>query len=391
MPPSTTTMETTTLADTHLQDVGLADDHFYKSHLHPLVYTLRSFLRPYIDYELPFIERVQSYHNTILTWYFLLTSNVGSHTFYVIMLPLPVWLGNLELARDLVSVLGLGIYFTGFVKDLLSLPRPRSPPIKRLTMSHYTAKEYGCPSSHSANATAVTIILFLHTMSTPNVSPILYSLFFLYWFSLIAGRIYCGMHGLVDIITGCLIGLFTVVLRLSTKQFHDLQILTSTSPVLTPLLLSVMYYAFIYFHPIPLEGCPCYEDSVAFIAVLMGLDLGYWSLSRSTPYLPLSKIYPTHVANIPYSFADFGITFTVLRVLVGVILVVAWKSFAKPASTKLIHLLRNEDPKMGKITTVKCFANIPRTDTRIFVKCIVYAGIPIVVIYTKFLLTAINL
>ena len=32
------------------------------------------------------------------------------------------------MARDLVFVLGMGIYVTGFCKDFLCLPRPRSPP-----------------------------------------------------------------------------------------------------------------------------------------------------------------------------------------------------------------------------------------------------------------------
>lgn len=379
-----------TIDDTHLQDVGLCDDYFYRSSLSPLVYQIRSWLRPLIDSELPLLKYIQSFHNYWLTWYFLLTANVGSHTFYVLILPFPLWLGSLHLARDLVIVLGLGIYFTGFVKDLLCLPRPHSPPLKRLTMSHYTSKEYGCPSSHSANATSVCIFLFLHISHNHSmnvsVKPALYCALAVYWLSLICGRMYCGMHGLIDVTLGCAIGLFTVFVRLFTQPFWDKLCMTVTSSF-TPILIISWYYFLIYIHPTPAEPCPCFEDSIAFIAVLLGLDLGFWSLS--TDNKPLHILYNTHNSLNSYSWNQLGLFYTLLRIAVGILLVLIWRSIAKPLFTRIIRSWRSEDD--SKFDNNCCFAYISRYDTRIIVKLIVYAGIPIVVLFSKFIFMYLNI
>jgi sphingosine-1-phosphate phosphatase 1 len=376
------------LKDTHLQDVGLCSESFYKASLNPLTYTIRSFLHPLINIELPLLQYIQSFHNNWLTNYFLYTANVGSHTFYNLMLPFLPWFGSVHLCRDLIIVLGLGIYFTGMVKDSLCLPRPHSPPLKRLTMSHYTSKEYGCPSSHSANATSVCIVLFLHIFDNSSINEnfktIIYFFLSLYWFTIIIGRMYCGMHGLLDISIGCIIGLLTVLLRYSTKSYYDYLCLSSSSPIYIPLIIISIYYSLIYFHPIPLEPCPCFEDSIAFIAVLLGLDLAYWSLSTSDA--PLNTLYQIHNAKFNYNYNNLGFFGTLGRIIIGILLVLIWKLSAKPLFTNIIRYLRNEKPQQDK-----CYAYMSRYDTRIIVKFIVYSGIPIVVLYSKCVFTFLNL
>lgn len=372
----------TVLGDTHLRDVGLHDDAFYRSRLSAPVFAVRSLLKPILDAELPLLTKVQNWATQrpqFFTNYFLYTANLGSHLFYVLVLPLPAWFGALELTRDVVFVLGAGIYFTGLVKDLLSLPRPYSPPIVRRTMSSYTSSEYGCPSSHSANATALILILALyHTDSS------YYPIHIIYWITIIAGRIICGMHGLLDISIGILVGLFTVLIRVITRSIHDSLVFNQSSP-LVPISLVAIYYSLIYFHPIPLEGCPCFEDSVAFIAVLAGLDLAIWTISYTSP--PAS-IY-NHPARIIYSFQDLGILRTIARLIVGVSIVVLWRTIAKPLATSIISKLRREDTSTK--STPICWAELPRTDTRIFVKFIVYAGIPFVVFYSPLILNPLGI
>ncbi|KAG0679823.1 hypothetical protein C6P40_001303 [Pichia californica] len=393
----------TILTDTHLNDVGLNPPNFYNSKLSKPIAYLRNLLLPLIHFELPLLQKIQSYQNhNLINLYFLWTANLGSHTFYVIMLPLPVWLGSINLSRDLVIVLGLGVYFTGVIKDLLCLPRPSSPPLKRLTMSHYTSKEYGCPSSHSANATSVSMILFLHTFNNNSFSPIIkyliYSFFTWYWFTLIFGRIYCGMHGLVDISLGILVGIFTVSFRLALKPIWDFILLSPKSNLsfLTPPILSSIYYSIIYFHPIPIEQCPCFEDSVAFIAVLLGFDLSYWSLKPSNlnskySSLDLNQLYLLSPAKINYDYSKLGITFTILRILIGILSVITWKTISKPLFTSIINKLRYGSSLSPKSSTNPCFAYIPRSDTKIIVKYIVYSGIPTIAIYSMYIFKFLNI
>ena len=133
------------------------------------------------------------------------------------MLPAGFWFGVSDLARDLVHVLAFGVYVTGVIKDLLCLPRPLSPPLHRITMSGSAALEYGFPSTHSAHGIAVGLLvasyLSQHKDSFVNNYTIMQALNVLYVATIVFGRIYCGMHGFLDVIAGSLIGTFLWALR----------------------------------------------------------------------------------------------------------------------------------------------------------------------------------
>src|ERR1700748_408619 len=105
----------------------------------------------------------------------------------------------------MVHVLASGVFFSGFVKDLLCLPRPLSPPLTRITMSGSAALEYGFPSTHSANAVSVAVytLFAVHSPDSdllPTTKLVLEIVSYLYAFSIILGRLYCGMHGFFDVI-----------------------------------------------------------------------------------------------------------------------------------------------------------------------------------------------
>lgn len=82
----------------------------------------------------------------------------------------------------------------------MCLPRPLSPPVHRLTMSTSTALEYGFPSTHSANSVSVALYLLAWVLeAVPPQSlerTIAITGLSVYVFSVVFGRIYCGMHSL---------------------------------------------------------------------------------------------------------------------------------------------------------------------------------------------------
>lgn len=367
-----------------IEDVGLYPESYYYNHLLGFVFKIRSLLYPLIEHEQQYLIKLQSYQNSYLDQYFLYTANIGSHTFYVILLPLPFWLGSINLARDLVFVLGLGIYFSGFIKDLLCLPRPISPPIKRLTHSKYTSKEYGCPSSHSANAIAVSLLCFFHTLNNESLASstkmAIYSILIIYYFTLTSGRLYCGMHGFVDIVCGNIIGLFTLFFRFKTKNMYDTLLLTSHS-ILLPICIVIGYYCLLIIHPKPLEKCPCFEDTVAFISVLMGLDVTFWSFNEASNIRELSELYLNHTSRHLCNFEDLGLVRLTLRVVLNILLVIFWKAISKPILVKVLPITNKED----------CYAFLSKFDNKIIIKIIVYAIIPCVAIYVKFLYPYLNL
>jgi dihydrosphingosine 1-phosphate phosphatase len=71
-----------------------------------------------------------------------------------------------------------------------------------------------------------------------------------------------------------------------------------------------------------------------------------------------------------------------------VLLVFIWRSVAKPFFTNLICKLRNESSSTFKKQSIYVFMS--RTDTRIIVKYIVYSGIAIVTLYSKYLFEVFN-
>jgi len=316
----------------------------YKTKIHPLRFKFRQFLLPYIRKESKILAKIQkTTRNSFFDYYFSYTANFASHTFYVLMLPLPIWLGYGKLARDLIFIIGYGIYFTGFLKDFCCLPRPRSPPLHRITLSGYTAKEYGFPSSHSANATAVSlfllnqIILNFNNFQSILIPIFLFFLLLIYYISLIIGRIYCGMHGFQDILIGSIIGANCFLIRCLTRDFYDSLILQNS--IIIPILTTSINYLLIYIHVTPVDDCPCFDDSVAFIGVIIGLEISHWIFIKTC--YSFKFINGIDILDLGYSFKHLGGLKTILRILIGVTLVIIWKEISKPILLNFLQPLYN--------------------------------------------------
>ncbi|VEU23280.1 DEKNAAC104411 [Brettanomyces naardenensis] len=367
------------LSNTSTLDSGLRKPSFYQSRMSPFRFQLRSLFLNLINKESPSLGYLQSYFRCkSLDYYFLYSANLGAHMFYVLMCPLPGWFGYTKLLRDSVAVLGLGIYLTGFVKDYLCLPRPRSPPLRRLTLSHYTAQECGCPSSHTANATSVCL-LALHLLSNSwDDHSLLFNLSILittsvYFLTLVLGRIYCGMHGYVDLAVGSIIGSAVFVIRMYLGDWWD-EILLNDPSILVPLGLTAFYYLLVYLHPVALDPCPCFEDSVSFVGVLIGLDTIHWLLANYSTGIDGFK-----PEDVPFTYE--GLPKMALRIAVGVASVSIWKSASKPVLMKVIGW-KGEKERKGK-----SYGEKDRGDGEIIVRMIVYAGIPMMVVLGKYLFT----
>lgn len=321
----------------HLGDAGNKLNDHYKSRLSPFRYKLRSWLLPVVRSETVLLFKLQSkVRYPLLDIYFAWSANLALHTFYVLMLPMLMWFGGSRIARDLITVLGLGIYFSGFLKDYMCLPRPRSPPVHRITMSSYTTQEYGFPLSHAANATAVVLVLlaklfeFKELLSTAAFNTICIVIG-IYYFSLIFGRLYCGMHGLVDILTGGIVGTLCFCFRHFLGTQWDQILLTDSQilPMWTVICFICIGYLFlIHIHAEPVDDCPCFDDSVAFIGVLIGLDVSHL-IAYKTNYLTFKNAFSDPLL-IPFDFAHLGIFKVLLRVALGVVTVVIWKAVLKP-------------------------------------------------------------
>ncbi|KAK4189815.1 PAP2 superfamily-domain-containing protein [Podospora australis] len=321
-------------------DAGLKSLHHYRRALPSWRYKLRQALLPLVRWETPYLAAFQSAVRTpALDSYFAITANLGTHTFFMIGLPILFWCGFRGFGKGLVHILAQGVFFTGFLKDMCSLPRPLSPPLQRITMSGSAALEYGFPSTHSANAVSVTVYAILMLRSDANIySPTttlaLEALAYFYAFSIVIGRLYCGMHGFLDVIIGSIMGA-----AISLVEFYYAPALEAwmySSTYLAPLTIALIIVVLVRVHPEPADDCPCFDDSVAFAGVMIGLECGMWRFARFSKY---ASIY--NGPNATFSLAAMGWTWSIVRVVFGVLMIFAWREVMKPTMLSFLpHLYR---------------------------------------------------
>lgn len=226
------------------------------------------------------------------------------------------------------------------MKDFYSLPRPLSPPLHRITMSGSAALEYGFPSTHSANAVSVAVygLLLLHSPDNtlaPTTKFALEILAYFYATSIVFGRLYCGMHGFLDVIIGSIFGAV-----ISLLEFHygpPLDEYMHSSSWWAPVLAGVIIVILVRIHPEPADDCPCFDDSVAFAGVVIGLEFGTWTYGR-IPGDP----WETHAhADKSVDVTSLSLAVNIARIVLGVLIVFSWRETMKPALLKFLpHIFR---------------------------------------------------
>ncbi|PYH97991.1 sphingosine-1-phosphate phosphohydrolase [Aspergillus ellipticus CBS 707.79] len=353
-------------------DAGLKSLDHYRNKLPPWRYWPRQKLLPLVRYETPYLAWFQEKIRTpALDSYFAFTANLGTHTFFMVFLPILFWCGHASLGRGMVHLLASGVFFSGFIKDLLCLPRPLSPPLQRITMSGSAALEYGFPSTHSTNAVSVAVYaLSLLNSSESTLSPqaniSLQAITYLYVISIVLGRLYCGMHGFFDVTIGCLLGAFLAYLQYSFGPLIDEYVLAATGKGVTLVILLIL--ALVRVHPEPADDCPCFDDSVAFAGVMVGAQVAYWHLTKSG--MGWYEIAPgttlgSHdsAAEGPFEFAPVGPVKTALRLVIGVLLLFTWRAITKPFLLRVLPPIFRGLEKLGLILPRRFFTNASQYTT----------------------------
>ncbi|KAK0189160.1 sphingosine-1-phosphate phosphatase [Armillaria mellea] len=263
----------------------------YDTLLPPWRAAIRRKLTQTVHLESKVIASMQEYIRTPwLDAYFVYTSSLGTHTFFMTVLPVLYFFGYEDMGRGLVIVLALGVYFSSFIKDLLCSPRPFSPPVTRLTIGTHHL-EYGFPSTHSTNSVSIALFLFGHVYLLasgselpPVISPFTYTvlvvLLVFYTFSIVFGRLYTAMHSFTDCAVGVILG---AGLWWTHTSFPGIPVnvpyTVYDSPLRARTRCRKMDGRLVNQHPQPVDDCPCFEDAIAFGSVVLGLLVGSWGVS----------------------------------------------------------------------------------------------------------------
>ena len=212
-------------------------------------------------------------------------------------------------------------------------------------MSQSAALEYGFPSTHSTNAVSVAVYsLFLLSGSDSAVQPelkiLLQILSSCYATSIILGRLYCGMHGFLDVLVGSGLGALLSALQYWYGESFDHFIHTGSFEALIIVILVVL--VLVRLHPEPADDCPCFDDSVAFAGVIIGVESGNWHFARSD----LAWNEPVF-ATVPFSLGTLGWSRTLARIVIGVLMIFAWREIMKPALLKALPPIFRVVEKLG--------------------------------------------
>lgn len=253
----------------------------------------------------------------------------------------------------MVHILASGVFFTGFIKDMLSLPRPLSPPLHRITMSGSTALEYGFPSTHSANAVSVAVytLFVVHSPDSQlhdTTKLILEVISYFYAFSIVLGRLYCGMHGFLDVIVGSIIG--ALISAVECLYGPEIDRFLYNSSWIAPATIAIVIICLVRVHPEPADDCPCFDDSVAFAGVMIGVEVGVWHYAASgwAWNIPVP-------GTVPFDLERMGWAVAISRVVVGVLVIFSWREVMKPTLLKVLPHLFRVIEKSGFILPRKFF------------------------------------
>ncbi|TQS35128.1 hypothetical protein Golomagni_04460 [Golovinomyces magnicellulatus] len=308
--------------------------------LPPWRFWLRQKILSQIQLETPYLARMQSrMRSSVIDSYFAITANLGTHTFFMIILPILFWCGYTSLGRGMVHILATGVFLTGVLKDLLSLPRPLAPPLRRISMSESAALEYGFPSTHSANAVSVAVYVIL-TLHSPEYymhqskRQLVECIVYFYVFSIVFGRLYCGMHGFIDVTVGSAIGAAISIIEHVYGSRSD-KFLYQSSWV-APASIAFAMVFLVILHPKPADECPCFDDTVAFAGVIIGIEIGGWRYANSK----WAWDYPVP-ATVPFDLNEMGWVLVILRTLTGVLVIFMWRIFTKSFLLSFLPYLFN--------------------------------------------------
>uniref|UniRef100_A0A7N0UTL7 Phosphatidic acid phosphatase type 2/haloperoxidase domain-containing protein n=1 Tax=Kalanchoe fedtschenkoi TaxID=63787 RepID=A0A7N0UTL7_KALFE len=283
-----------------------------------LTHRLRSLLQPWVLKRVlacdALIIRIQKYQHRYLDYFFSALSFVVSVPFYTAFLPLLFWSGHGKLARQMTILMAFCDYSGNCIKDIISAPRPNSPPVRRLTFTKdevENAMEYGFPSSHTLNTVCLSGYLLHYVISynrggDPFTDLVGYIVVCLLVGLIGFGRMYLGMHSLIDIIGGLVFGLVILSLWLTVHNSLDYFIVLGQNVESFWAILSVLL---LFAYPTPELPTPSFEFHTAFDGVALGIVTGvrqtYHQFHHErvprifTPQLPLSIFSGRMLVGIP--------------------------------------------------------------------------------------------
>ncbi|QCD98161.1 sphingosine-1-phosphate phosphatase 1 [Vigna unguiculata] len=301
---------------------------------------LRSLFQPWVSHHVEtqtsVVLKIQSYGSGFLDALFSGLSCVVSVPFYTGFLPLLFWSGHGKLARQMTLLMAFCDYLGNCIKDVVSAPRPASPPVKRVTATkdeEENALEYGLPSSHTLNTVCLSGYLLHYVLTHTQIQGayVTYlgiSLAFMLVLLIGLGRIYLGMHSVVDVLAGLLFGLLILAFWLTVHEHIDNFVISGQN---VTSFWAVLSFLLLFAYPTPELPTPSFEFHTAFNGVALGIVAGVQQ-----------TYHQFHHGDVPRLFSsEMSVAVFAGRMLVGIPTILTVKFCSKALAKWIIPMVAN--------------------------------------------------
>ncbi|KAG8744954.1 hypothetical protein FRC10_009189 [Ceratobasidium sp. 414] len=370
---------------------GTLPDEYYDAAMAPWRAAIRRRLVKNLKYESEWLGSMQvpslyplcPFDNAHWSWqrkirrpwldtYFVYTSTLGTHTFFMIVLPTFFFFGYPMTGFGILYVLAAGVYFSSLIKDLICSPRPFEPTVTRLTVGTHHL-EYGFPSTHSTNS--VSIALYIYSLAAAglandSISTVTYHiiqvLLVVYAFSIVFGRLYCAMHSFTDCIAGIAVG--TAIWAAQMQWGNTIDGWVTQNGWMVPVTVLATGLFVVHRHAEPVDDCPCFEDAIAFVSVVMGAMLARWHFARFTlapsQFTEIRDYFVSRTPGASLSTQSDILTFLLyatLKMTVGIAAIFVWRIVAKRVCLAILPpIFRLFSRELGFLPTRRWYT--PATD-----------------------------
>jgi membrane-associated phospholipid phosphatase len=277
----------------------------------------------------PIIEKLQKRRNPLLDKYFMIASYLGDTGVYVVLLPWFHWYLDPHLGRLYMWLLFVGTIVGNLGKNLMALPRPPS----HLRLKKKQLLDFGLPSTHSLNATSLSLFLvywiWSHTqLPATQFNKALGITITLLWIavSTCVSRLYLGVHSPLDIGVGASLGAMLVTVWIMIHEWFDKMLALAAESDVVVLSFVVTTLMIILLHPRSTRPTPSFKGTISLSGLATGVTLGLRNGVVIRTMLQLTSC-PRHVSNLilnhqpDWSWLHAELWVAFFRVLLGVAII----------------------------------------------------------------------
>lgn len=288
--------------------------------------------------ETEWILKLQSYRSPALDAFFNIASMLGEEFFFIVFLPVSVWMLNAHLTIHLCFLLAMSVGFGNILKNIFLIPRPPHPPVWVHTDKE---KDHGMPSTHTMTAVSLPwyFLIYYHYLDyvDHSVTPYFATVVVLtiWTSSVMISRVYNGHHTPIDVFVG--LGLGVAILSVFTSHLRFLvdDVLRNELPV-GLLAVVAASLAVLATHPVPGKiATPAHAETGLVTGTMTGAYMGLW-IRMHYPLKAISSIlyhavWTTAPSVLPHTFlSDLPLPLIhILRFIIGGVVVATARAVVK--------------------------------------------------------------